>query len=88
VFRGRLAPCTHHATANNMIDHEEHAPTDAAISSSSNSSAISLYFAGVSRYPLDDARVAADWLGSAKDGSQPRFLDKGAAGDGLGDGRR
>jgi hypothetical protein len=72
-----------------MIDNEEHAPeTDAAISSNSNSSAISLYFAGVSRYPLDDARVAADWLGSAQDGSQPRFLDKGAAGDGLGDGRR
>jgi hypothetical protein len=59
------------------------------MSSSSNSSpaAISLYFAGVSRYPLEDARVGADWLGSAKDGSQPLLRDVGGAGDGLGEGR-
>ena len=44
-----------------------------------------LYFAGVSRYPAVDASVVVG-LGSANEGSQPRFLDKGA-GERDGDGR-
>jgi hypothetical protein len=40
--------------------------------------AISLYFAGVSRYPLYKARVVSDRLGSTKAGCQPRFLEVGA----------
>lgn len=35
--------------------------------------AISLYFAGVSRYPLVEVRVVVDRVGSAKAGSQPRL---------------
>lgn len=47
-----------------------------------------LYLAGVSRYPVVDASVVVDPLGSENDGSQPLFLDKGAGeGDGDGGGR-
>lgn len=55
------------------------------------SDVISLYFAGVSKYPPVLAELVAARLGSAIDGSQPLFLLIGADGEaieGTGEGRR
>ena len=42
---------------------------------------MSRYLAGVSRYPFDEAKVVADKLASEKEGSHPRFLLIGGAGE-------
>lgn len=44
---------------------------------------MSLYLAGVSRYPLVETRLVVERLGSGYEGSQPRFLEIG--GWGLGE---
>jgi hypothetical protein len=65
---------------------EKNAPADSSVnvltswksSRDPDASASSLYLAGVSRYPLDEAKVVLVWLVSGYDGSQPRFLDVGS----------
>lgn len=75
----------------------EYAPElDADIASiSSNSSSCEAdascrYLAGVSRYPLEEAKVVFVRIGSTLEGSHPRFLelDGPNEGDGEGDNRR
>lgn len=62
--------------------------TISSISSSSFVFAImSLYFAGVSRYPLVEVGIAAAWLGSESEGTHPRLRESGGKREGEG-GRR